>query len=81
MVTARTETANTRLPRLRATIADATEAKEAYVREAQDKETRLFALLDGLATLWKDPALLDLLTAEGLGQRPELAGTYNGAVS
>jgi ParB family chromosome partitioning protein len=62
-------------------IADATEAKEAYVREAQDKETRLFALLDGLATLRKDPALLDLLGAEGLSQRPELAGTYNGAVS
>ena len=58
-------------------IANTTQTKESYVREAQDKETRLFALLDGLATLWKDTALLDLLQAEGLHERPELAGTYN----
>ena len=62
-------------------IANATQAKESYVREAQDKETRLFALLDGLATLWNDSALLELLRAEGLGERPELAGTYNDAVA
>jgi len=47
------------------------------VREAQDKETRLFALLDGLATLWKDTVLLELLQGEGLSERPELAGTYS----
>ena len=62
-------------------IANATQAKESYVREAQDKETRLFALLDGLATFCNDSALLELLRAEGLGERPELAGTYNDAVA
>lgn len=62
-------------------IAKATQAKESYVREAQDKETRLFVLLDGLAALWSDATLLELLHAEGLGKRPELAGTYEGAVS
>ena len=62
-------------------IASTTQAKESYVREAQDKETRLFALLDGLAELWKDAALLALLEAEGLSKRPELAGTYSEAVA
>jgi ParB family chromosome partitioning protein len=62
-------------------IANATQEKESYVREAQDKEVRLFALLDGLDTLWKDETVLDLLRAEGLDKRPELAGTYNGAVA
>jgi ParB family transcriptional regulator, chromosome partitioning protein len=58
-------------------IATATKAKDSYVREAQGKESRLFALLDGLAALWNDPELLELLEAEGLSKRPELAGTYN----
>ena len=62
-------------------IASTTQTKESYVREAQDKETRLFALLDGLAMLWKDTVLLDLLQAEGLSERPELAGTYNDAMA
>ena len=62
-------------------IASTTQAKESYVREAQDKETRLFALLDGLAELWKDAALLALLESEGLSKRPELAGTYSEAVA
>lgn len=57
-------------------IAAATQSKAAYVREAQGKEGRLFTLLDGLAALWADAALLDLLRAEGLDRRPELAGTY-----
>jgi ParB family transcriptional regulator, chromosome partitioning protein len=61
-------------------IASATEAKDSYVREVQGKEGRLFTLLDCIATLWKDGALVQLLQAEGLGQRPELAGTYNLAV-
>ena len=61
-------------------ITHATQAKESYVREAQDKEARLFALLDGLAALWQDTVLLDLLRAEGLSERPELAGAYNGAL-
>lgn len=62
-------------------ITSATQAKESYVREAQDKEARLFTLLDALATLWKDTALLELLRAESLGERPELAGTYSGAIA
>ena len=62
---------------LKTDIANTTHTKESYVREAQDKETRLFALLDGLATLWKDTVLLEMLQGEGLSERPELAGTYN----
>lgn len=58
-------------------IANATEAKDSYVREVQGKESRLFMLLDGLANLWRDADLLRIISAEGLGQRPELAGTYN----
>lgn len=62
-------------------ITNTVQAKESYVREAQGKETRLFALLDGIETLRQDAALLELLQAEGLGERPELAGTYNVAVA
>lgn len=58
-------------------IATATQAKESYVREARGKESRLFVLLDGLATLWKDAALLELLQAEGLSSRPDLDGSYS----
>ncbi len=58
-------------------IASATHEKDSYVREAQGKESRLFVLLDGLNVLWQDTVLLRLIQAEGLGQRPELAGTYN----
>jgi len=57
-------------------ITDATQAKDSYVREARGKECRLFMLLDGIATLLKDPALLELLGAENLAKVPELAGTY-----
>ena len=62
---------------LRSDIANTTQTKESYVREAQDKESRLFALLDGLSMLWKDTVLMELLQGEGLSERPELAGTYN----
>lgn len=62
-------------------IANTTQAKESYVREAQDKETRLFALLDGLTMLWKDGDLAALLEEEGLSKRPELAGTYHEAAA
>jgi ParB family chromosome partitioning protein len=68
---------NLTLAHLTGDIASATEAKASYVREAQGKESRLFTLLDGIATLWQDPALLELLKAEGLAQRPELSGTYS----
>lgn len=62
-------------------IANTVQAKESYVREVQGKESRLFALLDGIEILRQDPAFLELLQAEGLGERPELAGTYNVAVA
>lgn len=62
-------------------IVNTTQAKDSFVREAQAKEGRLFTLLDGLASLWQDAALLELLQAEGIGERPELAGTYNVAAS
>lgn len=62
-------------------IANSTQAKESYVREARAKESRLYVLLDGLGLLWKDEALMELLRAEQLGNRPELAGTYNMNVS
>jgi len=61
-------------------IATATQAKDSYVREAQGKESRLFTLVDGIAILWQDAALMAILQAEGLAQRPELAGTYNVAL-
>jgi ParB family chromosome partitioning protein len=62
-------------------IVATTEAKDSFVREAQDKEGRLFMLLDCLNTLWQDEGLLELLRDEGLGERPQLAGTYNLAES
>ncbi len=57
-------------------IASATKAKDSFVREVKDKENRLFALLEGLGQLWNDPAMMDLLRAESLGERPELLGKY-----
>jgi ParB family chromosome partitioning protein len=62
-------------------IVSTTQAKDSFVREAQSKEGRLFMLLDGLTTLWQDEALMEMLRAEGLGERPQLAGTYNLAAS
>ncbi|MGD2110820.1 MAG: ParB N-terminal domain-containing protein [Phycisphaerae bacterium] len=73
--------ANYTVNTLKSDIAQATQAKESYVREAQDKETRLFALLDGLNELWSDTILSELLQVEGLSDRPELAGTYDGVTS
>jgi len=62
-------------------IVNTTQAKDSFVREAQSKEGRLFMLLEGLTTLWQDAGLLELLRAEGLAERPQLAGTYNLAMS
>jgi ParB family transcriptional regulator, chromosome partitioning protein len=58
-------------------IATATQEKDSYVREAQGKESRPFALLDGLAALWKDIEIMQVLQAEHLDKWPELSGTYN----
>jgi ParB family chromosome partitioning protein len=55
-------------------IVDATKAKASYVREAQTKENRFVTLLNGINTLWKDEALLQILREQKLHQRPELQG-------
>jgi ParB family chromosome partitioning protein len=57
-------------------IASATQAKDSFAREAQGKESRLYSLLDGLATLWEDRDFVQLLQGEGLDKRPALAGKY-----
>ena len=75
------QTGNYTVATLTSDIANTTQAKESYVREAQDKETRLFALLDGLTKLWHDTELSKMLAAEGLGDHPELAGTYSEAAA
>lgn len=69
-------TANYTVKALVTDIASATKAKDSYVREVKEKENRLFALLEGLGQLWNAPAMMDLLRAEGLGERPELLGKY-----
>ena len=58
-------------------IADATKAKDSYVRESKEKENRLLLLLDGIETLFKDEAFVDLLRQESLVDRPDLLGTYH----
>lgn len=58
-------------------ITTATQAKDSFAREAQNKESRLYTLLDGLADLYQDPEFVRLLQGEGLTERPELTGKYN----
>lgn len=58
-------------------IASATQAKDSFAREAHGKESRLYMLLDGLESLWQDQEFIQLLLAEKLEKRPELAGKYN----
>lgn len=62
-------------------IASATRAKDSYVKQAKEKENRLFLLLEGIYALWKDASLLELLREEGMIDRPELLGKYNYAAS
>jgi ParB family chromosome partitioning protein len=69
------------LATLASDISTATAANESYVREAQHKEGRLFTLLDGLSTLWRDLALLELLRTENLAHPPKLDGNYNVALA
>jgi ParB family chromosome partitioning protein len=57
-------------------ISKTTEKKQGFVREATTKENRLFALLDGLNTLWGDEAFVLLLKEEGMADRPALLGEY-----
>jgi len=60
-------------------IARTTNHKEGFVREAATKENRLFALLDGLNTAWKDAGFVALLKEQGMANRPALLGEYGGA--
>lgn len=58
---------------LKRDILATTEKKEGFVRESQAKENRLFNLIDGLETLWRDDTFLHLLTEEGMAERPCLS--------
>ena len=58
-------------------IANATKAKDSYVRESKEKENRLLLLLEGIETFFRDETLVNLLQQEGLIDRPNLLGTYN----
>lgn len=62
---------------LKSDISRITKKKEAFVQEAEVKENRLLALLDGLNTLWQDKKLVALLKERHLDRRPELKGQYN----
>ncbi len=62
---------------LKADITKITKDKEAFVKEASVKENRLFALLQGLNTIWQDSGLVSLINAEGIGPIPKLTGEYH----
>jgi ParB family chromosome partitioning protein len=62
---------------LKADITKITRDKEAFIKEASVKENRLFALLEGLNTIWQDADLVSLIHAEGIGPIPQLTGEYN----
>lgn len=61
---------------LKRDISKTTEEKERFVRETASKENRVLNLLDGLATIWKDEALMAILKEEGVDERPQLVGSY-----
>lgn len=62
---------------LKQDIAEATQTKTSYVREAKSTESRFLTLLTGLNSLWQDAAFVRLLEEEQLHQRPALAGDFN----
>jgi ParB family chromosome partitioning protein len=62
---------------LKADITKITKDKKAFVKEASGKENRLFTLLEGLNTIWKDSELVNLIHAEGIGPIPQLTGEYH----
>jgi hypothetical protein len=68
---------NYSLKTLTSDITATTQAKDSFVREAQAKESRLFAILDGLEQLGRDDRWRELLEAEGLVKKPALSGQYN----
>jgi ParB family chromosome partitioning protein len=57
-------------------IAETTRVKTSYVREAKSKENRFMTLLGGVNTLFRDSGLVELLKAQRLDKRPELAGDF-----
>lgn len=57
-------------------ISQATESKNNFVRQAKEKEGKLFLLLDGINTLWRDTTFLALAREENLIDRPNLSGGY-----
>ncbi len=57
-------------------IAETTRVKTSYVREARSKENRFMTLLGGVNTLFRDTTLVELLKAQRLEKRPELAGDF-----
>ena len=62
---------------LKADITKIARDKEAFVKEASVKENRLFALLQGLKTIWQDSELVNLIHAEGVGPMPKSTGEYH----
>jgi len=61
---------------LKADISRITKEKESFVNETSRKENRLLSLLDGLRTIWQDAQFKVLADEHGLGQWPQLQGTY-----
>jgi len=64
------------LGQLKRDITRVTRDKETYVKEAERKENRLFAIIGAMETVAKDVGLLALLEKEGISERPVLAGRY-----
>jgi ParB family transcriptional regulator, chromosome partitioning protein len=62
---------------LKQDINEATQAKTSYVREAKSKESRFLTLLTELNAIWQDEEFVQLLKAEHLADRPQLAGDFN----
>ena len=56
-------------------ITSATQAKDSYVRESRRAKKAVCSVKFHGITALQDSALMELLQAEGLSQRPELAGS------
>jgi len=62
---------------LKKDIADLTQAKDSFVREAESKENRFLTLLTAINSLWCDDAFVRLVTEEQVKDRPELVGNLS----
>jgi microsomal dipeptidase-like Zn-dependent dipeptidase len=65
------------LNQLKADISRVTKEKEAFVNEANFKQTRLLIFLEGLKTINGDKEVVEILKSEGLENLPEMKGEYN----